>query len=473
MGSVWSCSRTRGVFPVYTRSVGRECIQRSLNESDHSLKCPLCRAKHVLSHEGAGLLPVDHYALQELPLKRLQQQQEDNGGKQDCKSCREQGAVVAWCEDCDAMICQQCLALHKKIVKWREHHFVKKTEEISIRRVSTAPLEKQERYSNCLRHNDELLKYICTPCSELVCPEYLLGAHKDHKYSMVEEARHNLKVKIKKLSSLVGTKNKEFSEYLEKVGKVEVKALEYEELMKTKVKEVFDGIVASVEAQRNEALQSVSQEVKEIWAQKEMVEVSLAQLDSFTRFADHTDKCTTNASYVAMATQGIKLMERLNDTHGNEGTLDQKMVGIVPLKCVKGPLDVPLDVMFVLGQVSLEFSPAPGSTIRRNSSGVAQIRVKVSLRVGGRPVFSETLRERCKFIASMHVERAMTDTVVTIVPCSNAGFYYSVSSHPVELSWIIHVNGVKCLPSSYQTLVMKCRLSGDIVNEAVIVQYKF
>ena len=85
---------------------------------------------------------------------------------------------------------------------------------------------------------------------------------------------------------------------------------------------VFDGIVASVEAQRNEALQSVSEEVKEIWAQKEMVEVSLAQLDSFTRFADHTHKCTTDARFVAMATQGIKLMERLKDTYGDESALD-------------------------------------------------------------------------------------------------------------------------------------------------------
>ena len=85
----------------------RECIQRSLNETDHSLKCPVCRAKHELSDEGAGLLPVNQYAIQELPLKRLQQQQrEDNGGQQDeCTSCRKTVTpVVAWCEDCDGMI---------------------------------------------------------------------------------------------------------------------------------------------------------------------------------------------------------------------------------------------------------------------------------------------------------------------------------------------------------------------------------
>ena len=147
----------------------------------------------------------------------------------------------------------------------------------------------------------------------------MLGAHKDHQYSTVEEARHSFESKIKELCSLVEGKNKEFSE---KVGKAEGEILEYSELMETKVNNVFDGIVASVEAQRNDALQSVSQGVKEMWSQKEMVEVSLAQLDSFTRFADHTHKCATNASYIAMATQGIKQMERLKDTHGDEGTLD-------------------------------------------------------------------------------------------------------------------------------------------------------
>ena len=31
----------------------RECIQRSLNEENHSLKCPVCRAEHELS-DGRG-----------------------------------------------------------------------------------------------------------------------------------------------------------------------------------------------------------------------------------------------------------------------------------------------------------------------------------------------------------------------------------------------------------------------------------
>ena len=288
----------------------------------------MCRAKHELSNEGAGLLPVNQYTLQELPLKRLQQQQrEDNDGQQkaECKSCGEQSPVVAWCEDCDAMICQQCSSQHEKMSILRGHHVVKNTES-EMPDVSLKNKSKSELISCCPRHLGVQLKYWCTRCSELVCSECLLGTHKNHKYSMVEEARHCLETKMEELASLVESKKEEFSEYLVKASKAEGKALEYSELMKANVNNVFDGIVASVEAQRNEALQSVSQGVKEIWSQKEMVEVSLAQLDSFTRFADHTHKCKSDASYIAMAAQGIKLMEQLKDTHGDERTTSASVI---------------------------------------------------------------------------------------------------------------------------------------------------
>ena len=107
----------------------RECIQRSaLNKENHSLECPVCCAKHDSNYKRQGgggyCLHVTQYALQELPLKRLQQQREDNGGHQvvECKSCGEQaGPVVAWCGDCDAMICQQCLSQHEKMSILRGH----------------------------------------------------------------------------------------------------------------------------------------------------------------------------------------------------------------------------------------------------------------------------------------------------------------------------------------------------------------
>ena len=224
--------------------------------------------------------------------------------------------------------------------------------------------------------------------------------------------------------------------------------------MKTKVNEVFDGIVASVEAQRNEALQSVSQEVKEIWAQKEMVDVSLAQLDSYTRFADHTNKCTTNASYVAMATQGIKLMERLNDTHGDQGTLDQKNI-VIGSERIEGPLHVPLDKLFSLSHPSLKFSPVQGSTIPNLTKGKNTIRIGALLVAGDLPVLFPPLPvENCKLDVEAQYRHCEVPIEVNRVDQS---------------SWEIIVT-IICNENTH-SLTIKCRLSGTVSIETKL-KYK-
>ena len=266
----------------------------------------------------------------------------------------------------------------------------------------------------------------------------------------------------------VESKNKEFNEYLVKASKAESEALEYSELMKSEVNNVFDGIMASVESQRNEALQSVSEGVKEIWAQKEMVEVSLAKLDSFTRFAGHTHKCTADASYVAMATQGIKLMEQLNDTHGDESALDQKktVIGSKPL--------IPLENVFALGQPSLNFSPAPGSNVAVVSG---KINITVSLTVDKLPVNSRSLHERCKLdVKARLVSRqyihssSSTDRRVSRHghPSSSVDSVPQVTLVQSPLSWHVEVS----VDRSISELEITCQLTGDITTAPKEVTYE-
>ena len=252
-----------------------------------------------------------------------------------------------------------------------------------------------------------------------------------------------METEIEELASLVKSKKEEFSEYLEKVGEVEGKALEYNELMKSEVNNVFDGIAASVEAQRNEALQSVSQGVKVIWAQKEMVKVSQAQLDSFTRFADHTHKCKSDASYIAMAAQGVKLMKRLRDTHGDESTLEHKGM-VFGTHCNTSPLHVPLNELFVLGQPSFKFSPVPGSKITDHLD--YKVKVKLSLQVGGAnfPEFIPPPHESCNLQVTASYDYETVSTEVQPSHQSSWTIIVAVSRH------------------GYHSLIIRCMLSGAV-----------
>ena len=385
----------------------------------------------------------------------------------------------------------------------------------------------------CLIHIDQNLKHFCVPCSELVCSDCLLtGSHTGHEHSLVEEARHSLQTEMKELNSLVEEKNEEFSNYLEKAGKAEGKALEYSELMKSEVNNIFDGIVASVETQRNEALQSVSQRVKKIWSQKEMMEVSLAQLDSFTKFSDHTHKCTTDASFISMATQCIKLMSQIKNVKGDETALNRNMVAILPLcgNDEEFPLHVDLDELFILGRPSLFFLPSPETGIVNGS----MVPMSVSLTVGEEFISSEYLREIFSLNVSMYwstkpveviddendndddenddeesenddEERSLTtkndsdsectnedesDTslqrghvAIHILPSSSEGSIESFTEEDAveiecstnlvddsdELEWVIDAN-FRCLQKDCQSLVVRCKLSGAISSETVQVR---
>ena len=403
-----------------------KCIKRTINGSA-SFKCPVCRAEHELSEERAELLPVDRYAVQELPLRRLQQEQQSGEAKRECQSCGDQALITAWCDECEA-ICQPCVAQHKKMVALRGHRVVEKEES-----ECGTSLVKGSKTLSCLRHAGENLKYLCTECSELVCAECLLTAHKDHKYSTAEEARHNLEIEMEELVSLAVAKKEEFNEYLQKVKIVEDKAIESTEHMKSAVNKTYDAIVASVEAQRNESLQSVSHDVKKIWSQKDMTEVRIAQVDSFIRFADHTDRCTTSTSYVAMATQAIKLIEQLKEARGDEEILDYKIVAIGAL-CGEDPVhmcvSIPLDGVIELGQPTFKFTPSSGSRIYDPSSSV---NITASLTVKGLPMVLPTPHGAGY---SLNVKAKLNDSPVST----------SVNLIPSQgLSWEIVVQ----LPTSY------------------------
>ena len=426
----------------------RECLLCLLNEK--SVKCPLCREKHELDEDSVRLLPVNHLATQELPLRRLQQQQqEETSGLRKCQSCEEQSLLVAWCEECDAIICQTCLNQHKKMLILREHHIqsVQKDENetaLFVKKTSTV--------SECPRHDNQKLKYFCTNCSELVCPECLLGVHKNHEFSTPEEARNDLEAKLKNLAGAAANKKKEFTGHLEKLHEIDAKEKEDHKCTEKVVNEMFDAIAASVEAQRNEALQNVSKGLKRICLEKDNIEINLAQLDSFTRFLDHIHKCTTSTCYAAMATQGVKLIERIKE---KKPKIDLEDV-VIGSQWKEGPFHLPLDWAFKAGQPSFIFLPVPGSEIDCGTSVKNLIRIEVSIEIGGLPVVYSQFSEKCDLEHKMLYQGKVIPTDVEKIS---------------QFSWVItSENTYFCIPPG-SNLVVQYKLSESKNPEFMEVSY--
>ena len=83
-----------------------------------------------------------------------------------------------------------------------------------------------------------------------------------------------------------------------------------------------------------------------------------------------------------MAAQGIKLMERLKDTHGNKDTLRHQLGAVVGSKYGAGhPLVVPLDSVVEVGKPSLKFLPEPNFEFGFDSNDTKKVTFEVFLKV--------------------------------------------------------------------------------------------
>ena len=85
--------------------------------------------------------------------------------------------------------------------------------------------------------------------------------------------------------------------------------------------------------------------------------------------------------YIAMAAQGVKLMKRLKDTHGDKNTLRHQLGAVVGSKYgADNPLVVPLDSVVEVGKPSLEFLPGPNFGF--DTFGTKKVTIEVFLKVG-------------------------------------------------------------------------------------------
>ena len=218
-----------------------------------------------------------------------------------------------------------------------------------------------ENTSDCLEHSAKF-KFMCTECVEMACAECLLTTHKDHEYSKLEDARQGLEAEFKELAELSVEVEEIYSEHLKKLSKVEGEMAKYTRCMTDIVDKMFDAIKASVETQRNEALQTMSERLKEIQSEKEFMEVNLPKINDFNQLADCIHEYESSTA-MTKAIQGIKVMERLMDISKGEVLLFQKMMPFWSLGSENLPIhfQVPLDKFFKLGEAwpPLQFDPDP------------------------------------------------------------------------------------------------------------------
>ena len=237
--------------------------------------------------------------------------------------------MVSYCSECAAYLCEFCTQAHKKMKLCRNHHIqlvVSKGTQFHQLDDSTQVMGTPQPLF-CKKHLDEVLIVYCKECQCLVCRQCITDTHFGHKFNPIDEVtRKEVEVKVKGLLDDSSKKLTRFRFYLDYVKTVESKKVSAPDKLKKEINHAFKNLIAALEKRRDELLvqvDSCSQDLKELWAQKEQLETTIVALQSSLAFAKRSLNCKSDAEMLALSQQVMSRLSELNLSQWDSADAEQ------------------------------------------------------------------------------------------------------------------------------------------------------
>ena len=162
------------------------CLKKHFNGEKSEQSCPTCKEAHKLSEGKLELLPKDLHASY---VAQVAEYEEVVSGKSkvSCSRCgnSDKGMEFKFCCVCCKCLCSWCTKDHARCLETRQHELINIGEKKSQGELSLLNI-MPHKSSNCSLHSDEILKYYCKTCSQLVCPDCVILSHSGHSYDRTE-----------------------------------------------------------------------------------------------------------------------------------------------------------------------------------------------------------------------------------------------------------------------------------------------
>ena len=236
------------------------CLQCLKKESEiqgakEALKCPMpkCEEDVTLPQGGIEKLPFDQRKAHEAEIALYGEKLET--GKEACDVCvRKEGPAIAFCVNCCEFLCKLCETHHRSARKSQKHEVVKVdggskkgNESYNLERVFADPPMP------CATHSDEVLKFYCEKCEELICRDCMELNHNDHRSecdrveAIAARAMESLKNCAKDSPSAVAVVKDAIVKCKAAINRIESRKNEVDGIISTSLNEVREALLASNE----------------------------------------------------------------------------------------------------------------------------------------------------------------------------------------------------------------------------------
>ena len=293
----------------------KTCLEGILRRSkQQQIICPQCRSSHLLPTGGVDGFPNDQVLENALDFHSFKESQEKESTLP-CSMCTEDDPATVHCSTCGKFLCDFCAKAHKRQVSFRDHKIV------TLAQLSSDVVKSLERPRYCTRHPEEILKLYCNTCKTLICRDCSIVGHRDHKYSFVKDVRPDIQRQLREAVKAVTMKQQEFEAHLSFIKEAEITRNMYSVALHKQVNEAFDSFVRSMESLRKQLLGKETTakiaDMKQIWAQKQSIEMTLANIASGLRYMERICGCPGDVDMLAMSSNVQQQLVSLQKTQWN------------------------------------------------------------------------------------------------------------------------------------------------------------
>ena len=286
-----------------------KCLEKTARSAEKKgeVTCPQCRQTHQIPEGGlADLLSdfIEDYEIQVSGIKSKAKRRKTEV----CGECEQSGAIRSFCSDCKNYLCNECVQLHERLKTFRGHRVT------PIEKITAATLQSC-KVQYCTAHKQEALKLYCETCMQLICRDCTLVKHRQHNYKFVEDARKQIEDELASLKLDVKEKHAILTHNFQMIKKVEASASDYSGVVKADVNDFFDKLVQSIEARRkvllDEAEGACQKDLKQVWADKEFHETTMAHIQSVFSLMSKARPCSSDSEMILTALHCISQLRIL------------------------------------------------------------------------------------------------------------------------------------------------------------------
>jgi hypothetical protein len=144
--------------------------------------------------------------------KASSQEQKEEDLFSECVSCEKPCVLsVAFCPQCNGMICKECINAHKTMKQLRDKHQATMLNEFKQENLDDF-IKKQMLCKEKLHEKNDLQYYYCKEetCRHCICQSCFMLAHRNHDMETVEGAAEQVKQTIKEGMNKLDLSNRRY-----------------------------------------------------------------------------------------------------------------------------------------------------------------------------------------------------------------------------------------------------------------------